>query len=396
MASIRTKKNKDGSIAYVVRVYAGRDEEGRSRYLSRTYTPAPHTSPRKISQTLKALCAELQQKAKDPESDRSILFSGYAQHFLQRKSLTAGEYTLQSYRLALRKACETIGDVPLADISTRHLDDLTLALTGAESQYGKPYSQAYIRHILTLIRGCLGMAVREGLLRVNVADRIHYTPPRAVTREPVFLEKEEARAYIHAALKEKDLRIRAMVLLYLYTGIRMEELCGLEWGDIDFASKQICIRRASVYVPGCGVLTKEPKTRSGGRILCADPAVFTALHAYRNEQQKNMRAIGKTAGPESRLFTRRDGGPLIPGETAVWLRRFAKRHGLREVSPHKLRHTFATLQIAYGTDIRTVAGVMGHSSPTTTLTIYAHQIREASEKAARAMSNMLTPKDYPE
>lgn len=62
------------------------------------------------------------------------------------------------------------------------------------------------------------------------------------------------------------------------------------------------------------------------------------------------------------------------------------------MTPHKLRHTYATLQIAYGTDIRTVAGVMGHSSPMTTLTIYAHQVREASEKAARAMSEMLTPK----
>ena len=78
--------------------------------------------------------------------------------------------------------------------------------------------------------------------------------------------------------------------------------------------------------------------------------------------------------------------------TRIWLQAFEKRNGLRLVTPHKLRHTFATLQIAYGTDIRTVAGVMGHSSPMTTLTIYAHQVREASEKAARAMSEMLTPK----
>ncbi|MBQ3661445.1 MAG: tyrosine-type recombinase/integrase, partial [Firmicutes bacterium] len=91
------------------------------------------------------------------------------------------------------------------------------------------------------------------------------------------------------------------------------------------------------------------------------------------------------------IFTKRDGGALIPGTTAIWLRRFAQRHGLRPVTPHKLRHTFATLQIAYGTDIRTVAGVMGHSSPTTTLTIYAHQVKEASEKAARAMSEILSP-----
>ena len=226
---------------------------------------------------------------------------------------------------------------------------------------------------------------------LNRLRRTHYTPPRAVREDPAFLEKEEARAYIRAALNEEDLRDRSMVLLFLFTGIRMEELCGLQWGDIDFASGQICIRRASVYVPGRGVLTKEPKTRAGVRVLCADPAVFAALQAYLLRCRKEMRATGNTPEPDTKIFTKRDGGPLIPGTTAVWLRRFAQRHGLRPVTPHKLRHTFATLQIAYGTDIRTVAGVMGHSSPTTTLTIYAHQVKEASEKAARAMSEILSP-----
>ena len=390
MASIRMKKNKNGSTAYVVRVYAGKGADGKARYLSRTYTPAPLTSPNKISQTLHALCAELQQKAKDPGEDGSIRFSDYAQHFLQRKSLTVGEYTLQSYRLTLRKACEYLGDVPLDRIRAQQLDALTLAMSRAKSQYGKAYSPAYIRHVHTLIRGCLGMAVREGLLAVNAADRTHYTPPRAVREDPAFLEKEEARAYLRAALNEKDLRDRAMVLLFLFTGIRMEELCGLRWGDIDFAAGQICIRRASVYVPGRGVLTKEPKTRAGIRVLRADPAVFTALQAYLQRCRKELRAIGITPEADTSIFTKRDGGALIPGTTAVWLRRFAQRHGLRPVTPHKLRHTFATLQIAHGTDIRTVAGVMGHSSPTTTLTIYAHQVKEASEKAARAMSEILS------
>ena len=390
MASIRMKRNKNGSIAYVVRVYAGKGADGKARYLSRTYTPAPLTSPRKISQTLETLCAELQQKAKDPGEGGAVRFSDYAQHFLQRKSLTVGEYTLQSYRLTLRKACEYLGDVPLDRIRAQQLDALTLAMSRAKSQYGKAYSPAYIRHVHTLIRGCLGMAVREGLLTVNAADCTHYTPPRAVREDPAFLEKEEARAYLRAALNEKDLRDRAMVLLFLFTGIRMEELCGLRWGDIDFAAGQICIRRASVYVPGRGVLTKEPKTRAGVRVLRADPAVFTALQAYLQRCRKELRAIGKTPEADTSIFTKRDGGVLIPGTTAVWLRRFAQRHGLRPVTPHKLRHTFATLQIAHGTDIRTVAGVMGHSSPTTTLTIYAHQVKEASEKAARAMSEILS------
>lgn len=172
----------------------------------------------------------------------------------------------------------------------------------------------------------------------------------------------------------------------------MEELCGLEWDDIDFERCEIQIRRASVYIAGEGVITKKPKTRSGVRTIRADRSVFDALAAYREKKEQEIRRSSGKWYPTQRIFSKRNGGPLIPGTTAVWLRRFAKGHGLRPVTPHKLRHTYATLQIAYGTDIRTVAGVMGHSSPMTTLTIYAHQVREASEKAARAMSEMLTPK----
>ena len=230
----------------------------------------------------------------------------------------------------------------------------------------------------------LGQAVREGILTVNIADRGHYALPPSGTAEPVFLELEEARQYIRAAMEETDPKIRSMILLYLFTGVRMEELCGLQWKDIDAAGGCIHIRRASVYVAGQGVITKVPKTRSAVRTIRADPIVFKTLEAYRKTRPQQR--------AEDRLYTKKDGGPLIPGTTAVWLKRFALRHGLRPVTPHKLRHTYATLQIFYGTDIRTVAGVMGHSSPMTTLTIYAHQVKEASEKASRAMSDMLVPK----
>lgn len=392
MACIQIRTNKNGSTAYVVRVYVCRDAKGMARYLSKTYTPKPGTGEAKIRKVLREISADLERKAKNDKAPESgQLFSDYVQHFLQKKVLVCSEYTLQSYRLALRKASALIGSVPLKKISGDHLDLLYLTLKKAKSQYGKAYSDVYIRHILSMVRMVLAMAVREGLLTVNPADRTHYTMPRVQRPDPVFLELEEARAYIRAARQEKDLRIRSMVLLLLYTGIRMEELCGLEWKDIDFENRQIAVRRASVYIAGKGVITKDPKTYSGTRILCADASVFDALRAHQMHQEAYKTRAGSRWQETGRLFTKKYGGYLIPTTTEGWLRRFAAKHGLRPVTPHKLRHTYATLQIAYGTDIRTVAGSMGHSSPTTTLTIYAHQVKEASEKAARAMSSILDP-----
>lgn len=393
MASISIRQNKNGTVAYVVRSYVCRDAKGKTHYLNKTYTPQPGLSKRKILKELKALAAELDLKAKNRYSmDSGQRFGDYAQHFLERKKLSCGEYTIHSYRIALEKACRYIGHVPLEKLSSRHLDDLLNAMHAERSQYGADYSAAYIRHIQTLVRMTLGLAVKEGILKVNVADSAHYTLPRHEFKEPVFLELSEAQEYIHAAQEEPDAKLRAMVLLYLFTGIRMEELCGLEWGDIDYDQRLIHIRRASVYVAGVGVITKPPKTHSGARVICADPIVFQALMDYRLQKENEKLRAGNNWSDSGRVFTKRNGDPLIPGTTAIWLKRFTKKHGLRMVTPHKLRHTYATLQIAYGTDIRTVAGVMGHSSPMTTLTIYAHQVKEASEKAAKAMSDMLVPK----
>ena len=393
MANISTRQNKNGSTAYVVRAYICRDAKGNPRYVSKTYVPEPGTSERKIKKHLQELSAELDRRAKSSLSqDSSQRFEEYVQHFLERKKLSCENYTLHSYRIALEKACRYLGHIPLDKLTPYHLDDMLQRLQAEKSQYGEPYSTATIRHIQTLVRVVLGMAVKEGLLQVNVADSDHYTMSRIDVPEPDFLELDEAQQYIQAALEEPDLKIRSMVLLYLYTGVRMEELCGLEWDDIDFERCEIQIRRASVYIAGEGVITKKPKTRSGVRTIRADRSVFDALAAYREKKEQEIRRSSGKWYPTQRIFSKRNGGPLIPGTTAVWLRRFAKDHGLRPVTPHKLRHTYATLQIAYGTDIRTVAGVMGHSSPMTTLTIYAHQVKEASEKASRAMTEMLAPR----
>ena len=392
MASIHRKENKNGSVSYVVRVYAGRDERGKARYRSKSYMPGPGKGKRAVEKKIREICEELERQKEGPAlQGPAPLFSDYVQHFLQKKQLVCSEYTMQSYRLALAKACRYLGQVRLDRLNGEHLDRMTRAMRSEKSQYGKPYSAAYIRHIHTLVRMTLGMAVREGVIPVNPADKDHYTMPKQAAKEPVFLELEEARAYIRAAREEQDPKLQCMVLLLLYTGIRMEELCGLAWEDIDLERGEIRIRRASVYVAGKGVITKPPKTRSGSRVLCADPTVFQALTRYKQAQQRTCEAQGLPWEESRRLFTKQDGGALIPGTTAKWLQRFAKKHGLRPVTPHKLRHTYATLQIAYGTDIRTVAGMMGHSSPMTTLTIYAHQLNDASRKAARAMTELLTP-----
>ncbi len=97
-------------------------------------------------------------------------------------------------------------------------------------------------------------------------------------------------------------------------------------------------------------------------------------------------------GQQQRLFVQQDGAPINPDTMNFWLDRFTRRHNLPRVTPHGLRHTFATLQIAAGVDIRTLQARTGHAQASTLTDIYTHAIKSAEAAAAEVLDNILSPK----
>lgn len=95
------------------------------------------------------------------------------------------------------------------------------------------------------------------------------------------------------------------------------------------------------------------------------------------------------AGKDERLFIQDDGRPLFPSTIIFWLKRFIKENDLPYLTPHGLRHTFVTLQIASGVDLRTLQARTGHAQASTLLNTYAHALQSAQDKAAEALENVL-------
>ena len=93
----------------------------------------------------------------------------------------------------------------------------------------------------------------------------------------------------------------------------------------------------------------------------------------------------------NKVFTGLDGRPLHPDSVTGWFHRFIKRNNFPPICVHSLRHTNATLLIAGGTDIKTVANRLGHSTPSVTGSIYAHAIKSADEAAADRLNNIFNP-----
>jgi integrase len=255
-------------------------------------------------------------------------------------------------------------------------------------------SDKTILHHHRLLTAILGKAKKEQIIMFNVAAE-HADAPKVKRKEARYLDDVQARELVQLLLREDDVRVKTCLLLALYSGVRRGELCGLSWHDIDEKNGVIHILRASQYQVGKGVVEVPTKNESSKRVIKLPPFIFDILAQYRKwwAQQKLFNG-SRWQGQENRLFIQSDGKPLQPDTINFWLDKFIEKHGLQRFTPHALRHTFSTLQIMQGVNLRTVAARTGHAQVSTLTDIYSHAIKTADEMAADALDDILTPKAY--
>lgn len=252
-------------------------------------------------------------------------------------------------------------------------------------------SDKTILHHHRLISAILGKAKKERLIPFNVALE-HADAPKVQRKEARYLDDEQASQMVELLLDESDIRKRTVLLLLLYSGLRRGELCGLEWSDIDFNKQLINVMRASQYQKDRGIVEVPTKNASSERVIKIPPFMVEVLMQYKAWWSEYRLTLGdRWRGEENRLFIQKDGEPINPDTINYWLNCFTQAHDLSHLNPHALRHTFATLQIAAGVDLRTLQARTGHAQASTLVNIYSHALKSAAEAATDALDNILTP-----
>jgi len=145
-------------------------------------------------------------------------------------------------------------------------------------------------------------------------------------------------------------------------------------------------------LPGIGVFNDTTKTKSSQRIVSIPEDVSAILKQHKAEQAERRLFLGDYWIDSKKVFTKPNGDKMHPDTVSSAFKNFAIRSGYPNISLKSLRHTSATLLIADGMNIRTVANRLGHSKSTTTMNIYAHSIKTADERAAQSIQNILKRK----
>lgn len=278
------------------------------------------------------------------------------------------------------------------DTAQRLCKALKLSLKDAFTpvDINKPLSSKTVLHHHRLISSILSTAVEWGALFSNPCDRTK--PPRVEKKEPKYLDEVQAGILLDL-LETESAEYKTMIRLLLFTGLRRGELLGLEWKDIDFDNSTLQICRTSLYLPDKGIFEDETKNATSNRIIKLSQTAISDLKTYKKWQIQQRFMLGDRWGGTNKVFTTNDGKPLHPDTLSRWFSKFIKSHSdkLPPITIHSLRHTNATLQIAGGVPITTVAKRLGHADTVTTSKIYAHAIRSADEAAAETLENLLTP-----
>lgn len=236
-----------------------------------------------------------------------------------------------------------------------------------------------------VIRGALKHAVWRGHVGRNVATLVK--PPSVKKSRVKSLSEEDLRA-IYRAL-DGD-RWRARWHLSLDFGLRPGEAIALEWKHVNFEHRTVTVEQSIQQIRGMGSQLEEfVKTNSSRRTIALPPYMMGMLQETRDRQLREKAERGVSwrgwepdDKPHAFCFTRADGSQLLPGfDTELW-KGLLERAGVPHTRRYTARHTAASMAIADGEDIATVADMMGHANPAMTLSVYTHPVEERKRALA--------------
>ena len=256
---------------------------------------------------------------------------------------------------------------------------------------GKPLSPKTILEHHRLLRAMLQKAVYWQMIVSNPAERVQ--APKTKKPKRKYYDDEQSKALISnlMELTEEQFKYKVAIILTIFTGVRLGELMGLEWDDINFREGIVSINRSSQYLADKGVFTKTPKTESSIRDVAIPDFVVSLLEDYKYWYDEQKYQYGELWYDSNRLFVQADGKPMHPSTISKWFEKFVAQIGLPVINFHGLRHTNATLLIAQNIEVPIVSARLGHAQITTTLNFYVHPIIAHNKTAGFALENLLLP-----
>lgn len=368
-----------GPSSWRIRVFIGRDDAGKKRYLERTV----RGTKREAQRVMARLVTEVDEGRHVAAA--STRFGDVLDRWLEIKATVVEATTLASYRwIATTYVAPALGSLPLDKIRALDLDRFYARLRAGGSASGGELAPRTVRLCHTVVSQTLDQARRWGLVARNVAADATVPKSRKGEIVPPTIDTLR-RLLLTAADAEFALYLRVLAA----TGCRRSEVLALRWPDVEFATGELRIRRALAIVDGT-VVEKDTKSHQSRRIAI-DPATVAALGSHRAQIDDGARQLGVVIAEDGFVFSSDDyrQKPWRPDVVTNRFIRLCRKSGVTGVRLHDLRHFVATNLGAAGTPIATISARLGHRDVATTLNVYSHSLPAADRAAASTLGDLL-------
>lgn len=286
---------------------------------------------------------------------RRIRFSALSDEWLESRRGEVKPSTLSNYWVLSRKhLLPVFGEMYVRDITS---EDVAVFLSSLEEQKLSPSTRRSIQFVLQMI---LRYGEEQGL-----CGPIHFPSLPHKPRESVTALTDAEFSTLELWLTEHLDHCHSGILLCMYTGMRIGEVCALRWGDVDLREGTVSVGRTLQRIAdkdGSRILIDSPKSRNSMRIIPLPRQILSVLEPL-------------AGAPDDYLLT----GSELYMEPRCLQRRFQRcleQAGLRPIKFHALRHTFATRCVALTLDPKTLSYILGHSDVSTTMNVYVHPSKE--------------------
>ncbi len=315
----------------------------------------------------------------------------YVEDYIEGKRWSGSvlEVTINGYESYARHLLGTeLAKTPLGEVTSRQLQEWERNLSVVDG-----LQPTTIVHIHTFMRQVFRHAMRIGDLRGDPYVAVH-APRRS--KKPINSLDKAGVAKLNEKLNQRGLdHFTVAVRLALMTGMRQGEVCALRWLDVDLDDAYIHVNHALSRSKGTYAF-EDPKTEKSRRTIPIGDELRSVLKAWKTTQRSERAALGMSWTDD--LFVigspieKKWKSPMVLGQE--W-RSFAKTEKVvgtqgERLNFHGLRHTFATLSIAAGIDVKTVSVLLGHANASMTLNVYADALDKSKQEGMRLMEAIIT------
>ena len=295
--------------------------------------------------------------------------------FLEKYKVNLSITTYKVYlRICKKYIIPLLGDIKLSDIRPIHVQNYVDDLVGI-------LTPQTIRIHLNILNLAFKRAYRLKLIKENVVQFVEVPKNKKFKNE--IYNAEDMRILLEKCHKTP---LELPIIIASGLGLRISEIMGLTWNNINFNDFTITVEKITVRDEG-KVILKEPKTESSVRTISAPKEIILML-----KQLKKERLAAKIKGEKQHrelIFYDKNLEPIAPDVISKKFKYFLEVNNLKHIRFHDLRHSHVTMLIDAKVPLKVISERVGHSSVNTTLNIYSHALKEMDQEASDKISNVL-------